>query len=232
LINIGQLAFHCEKEYVASAHIQHGPLTAFRNHRTNYKRNIDSRFPPPTFFQPPSHFPHPSQAARPSAKMKLSLYQVICIYFVLQANALLKEPKKDPKDILPSDFEQYEFETVTPIELEIETSSSSSSSLPAETSRPDGLAPVYGQMSPGKPIWQCWYEKLPFRNRFHITAVNWNMSEGDVKSACKKSDAMTFWDWKEHRNAANAQSFTAEVRFLSNLFLSGHSYKPISVPTG
>ena len=151
--------------------------------------------------------------------MKLSLYQVISIYFVLQANALLKEPNKDPKDILPSDFEQSDFETVTPIEIEIETSSSSSSSHPKETSRSDGLAPVYGQMSPGKPIWQCWYEKKVLWNRFHLTGINWNMSEGDVKSACKKSDAMTFWEWREHRNDANAQSFTVDVRFLFQIYI-------------
>jgi hypothetical protein len=128
---------------------------------------------------------------------------------------------------------EVEFTTETSSPTPDETSYSSSPSPPAESSLPEtafGDLPFYGHMYPGKPIWQCWYDKKAFRNRFHITAVNWNVTEGDVKHACKRSDALTFWDWEEHRNTAGAQTIMAKVRsflYKSISFpLPGHSLKP------
>jgi hypothetical protein len=182
--------------------------------------------------------------------MKLSLYQVISTYLVLQASAL---PPKG-KYLQPSDFEHYDLDPITinpdfapavatfveestpatltttvEYELTTETSSptldSSSPSTPAESSPPgpvNGGLPFYGNMTPGKPIWQCWHDGKFARNSYHLTAVNWNMTESRVKSACKKSDAMTAWQWDEHRDSsANAQMFTAKVRFpFQDLFSS------------
>jgi hypothetical protein len=127
---------------------------------------------------------------------------------------------------------EYEVTTETSSPTLDETAYASSPSTPAESSPPGtnlGALPLYGNMYPGKPIWQCWYEKKFARNYFHLTAVNWNMTESEVKNACKKSDAMTAWEWSE----PNAQMFTAKVRFIfQNLFppiTRGHSFKPTSV---
>ena len=192
--------------------------------------NFNSHPPPSLHLHPTS--PIPSQLARPSAKMKLSIHQLVSTYLVLQATALPTEI--DPIDI---DLENMEPVTIDPMNLGATTVSvvdhhapstilvapvaeATQSATAVETPAagetltiPDIDIPL-GNPYAGKPAWECWYEKNLARNTYHMTAINWNATESDIHDTCKKSDALTFWNWEEHINSAGAQTILVGVRFV------------------
>jgi len=168
--------------------------------------------------------------------MKLSIYQVISTSLALQAAALPTDSDStaiDPIDIdisnvepitinpeYPSTFIQEASTPTTVALVEVETTTEA----PAGTPTPDwqnqyppvnttGKVP-YGFHRPGKPLLECWYEKKMFRSIYHLTGMNWNVTENEFKSYCKKSDLMTIWAWEEHINSAGGQTFLVQVRLF------------------
>jgi hypothetical protein len=71
--------------------------------------------------------------------------------------------------------------------------------------------PPFGHMYAGKPSYQCWYDKTPLFNHFHLQATNWNKTEHEVKQACKVR-LITGWHWVEEHNQAGMQLFSVTVR--------------------